>query len=161
MALVLKPEDGPPCEPVELSEIPPPPAVPDTDPIEDPVLAGLRSGIEAVYRLVANLALSVDSLHKKSDHNTAESRAAHAAAVLASDTSSGVARMLREEVMGGLAELDRKVDAGFAQTLGRLDGLAIAVHDQGEVSEEHQRRLDDIEEGQPHLHAVNGNGAAE
>jgi hypothetical protein len=164
MALRYRPpvtEDSPPNEPAELSTIPPAPEVPDTDPVESPAIVGIQRGIDAMLRQLINIELKLDSVDKKVDNSIDVSRSARSAAELATDQVKAVARILDEKVCSGLAELDRKLEHVATRLAGTVDSLANIANAQGHVLSEHQRRLDELEDAQPHLHAVNGNGAAE
>ncbi len=147
-------EDSPPLEKPDTI---PPAALPtltgDTEPApaeEDPVLGAVR----AVHRLVADLALKVDSFEHKIDHAVDQSRAACSAAVMGADEMKQIRRDLTLEhvqVMGALDEIRRT----FGQA---IISVSTTVHDQAVVLHEHQRRIDGFESTEEELHAANGNG---
>lgn len=80
--------------------------------------------VSSTKRRVANLAIEVNATKNQAVAATAEARAAHAATVALGDTVDAVAFMLKDEIGGGLAELDRKLD----KTLDRLTSTNI-FHD--------------------------------
>jgi hypothetical protein len=148
MALTYDEDDRPLVYDENSATLPPPPEMPDTDPVpaaEDPVM----TAVKAVHALVANIALKLESVDNK------------ASAALAHDTSDAIAIMLREEVMASLDGLDEKIETIGMRLSGTVEALAGVVGGHAEVLHEHQRRLDDHDDAREPAHASNGNGAAE
>jgi hypothetical protein len=160
MALTYDEDDRPLVYDENSATLPPPPEMPDTDPVpaaEDPVM----TAVKAVHALVANIALKLESVDNKASAAISEARAARDAAVLAHDTSDAIAIMLREEVMASLDGLDEKIETIGMRLSGTVEALAGVVGGHAEVLHEHQRRLDDHDDAREPAHASNGNGAAE
>lgn len=139
----------------------PPDTTPPVEAGADPVLAAL----ERIEYRIADIGMELNAVSHKADAAIAEARAAHTAAVCASDAagvaskqSSAVAKMIREEMMGSLAEIDGKVESIGTRIVGMVDSLATVVVGHKHVLAEHQRRLDASDEERL---GVNGNGATD
>ncbi len=165
-------EDSPPLEPAPTMRDTGPPIdlAPDTDPAPDPVLVALVDVLTELGKVKdelrlsrANDELARSALSNKVDAAIAESRAAHAAAVTATDRADDILRiveashrLLKGQITEHLIEIDAKVDS-----VDTKFGTVVQFHgEQIKSLFEMQHHHASLPADEAHSVYTNGNGVA-
>ncbi len=152
-----------------------PPVVPPENPVRDtipapadPVMQLLTElvskvdsiGLEVrtVHRRIANVAGEVNATKNQAKAATTAAQAANAATVAMGDTVDAIAFMLKDEIGGGLAEIDRKLDEALSQSRAVQTFHGHQIDHLMRWSQAHERKIADDAHGLDHDDEPNGNG---
>ena len=114
--------------------------------------------VKATNRRVANLQIEVNATKNQAKAATAAAQAANAATVAMGDTVDAIAFMLKDEIGGGLSDIDRKLDKALDRSHAVQTFHGHQLDHLMRWSQAHEGKQADDAHGIDHDDEPNGNG---